>query len=780
MTEREIYFRPKQAERKLKTALELGNAAYLYGVTGIGKTTLVRELLARRRYEYYTAAETEPEEIAQETEGKERIIVIDDLYCVTMQEYQESYALLIKKLLDQESVKLILISRAPVPGWLLSIHVEYRFIEIAEKDFYFSRQEQNEYLRQSGISLEPELLEKAWELGKGHPVSVKLLVLENGNIDLAVKNMWLWLENHVFDQWEKELGEFLMETSIVENYTKELAGMITGRDNVDELIARAEQLGNFMTRTGQDGVWEYRWAMRQSMRQRILKKYSRDRIRQLYSHAGLYYEMHGMFKEALEVYEICQDEESIFRVLSSNARRNPASGAYFELRRYYLSLPEETVIKDPALISYMSMLHSILMNEEESERWFCTLKEYVQNHAGGEKREAKKWLVYLDIALPHRGSADLITLMKSAGSLIAGQKAAMPEFSVTTNLPSLMNGGKDFCEWSKKDRELAASIGKVVELVLGKYGKGLVPLALAESSLEKGADSFEVMRLAEKGRISAEGGGKTEMVFVASALLAWVSILNGSAEYAQEIITAFRSRAEREAPRLLPNVDAFLCRIFLYQKQPAKTMKWLENAPRENEEFCTLERFRYLTKARVYLQTGKYEAALGILEQLLYYAEKMKRTYIEMEVSLLLSIILYRMGREEWRKLLQKCVSQAEGFHFVRLFSRECGAALDLLETGDIVWNDMEFKNQVLEECRRMEKFYPRYLTQGADSEVMLSEQAVKILCLQAEGIPIREISRRLGIKEVTVKYHNQETYRKLGVNSRTAAVNEARRRKLI
>ncbi|MDO4340619.1 MAG: LuxR C-terminal-related transcriptional regulator [Eubacteriales bacterium] len=556
--------------------------------------------------------------------------------------------------------------------------------------------------------------------------------------------------------------------------------MITGRDNVDELIARAEELGNFMTRTGQDGIWEYRWAMRQSMRQRILKKYSRDRIRQLYSHAGLYYEMHGMFKEALELYELCQDEESILRVLSSNARRNPASGAYFELRRYYLSLPEKTVMRDPSLISYMSMLQSILMNEEESERWYHILEEYAGVHSGGEKREAKRWLLYLDIALPHRGSAELITLIKSAGSLIAGHKVAMPEFSVTTNLPSLMNGGKDFCEWSKKDKELAAGIGKVVELVLGKYGKGLVPLALAESSLEKGEDGFEVMRLAEKGRISAEGGGKTEMCFVAAALLAWVSILNGSAEYAEELMMAFRSRAEREAPRMLPNVDAFLCRIFLYLKQPAKTIKWMEDSPDENEEFCTLERFRYLTKARVYLQTGRYEAALGLLEQLLFYAEKMKRTYIEMEASLLLSITLYRMGRTEWRELLQKCVTRAEGFHFVRLFSRECGAALELLEKGNLVWVDTGFKDQVFEECRKMEKFYPRYLTQGTDSEVALSDQAFRILCLQAEGVPIKEIAHRLGIKEATVKYHNQETYRKLGVNSRSAAVNEARRRKLI
>ena len=168
------------------------------------------------------------------------------------------------------------------------------------------------------------------------------------------------------------------------------------------------------------------------------------------------------------------------------------------------------------------------------------------------------------------------------------------------------------------------------------------------------------------------------------------------------------------------------------------------------------------------------------MEQLLSYAEKMKRTYIYMEASLLLAIALYRAGREEWRGILQGCVTQAESYHFVRLFSRECGAALDLLEMADLTWQDEEFRAEVLEECRRMEKFYPRYMEQGTDAEVRLPEQAVKVLKMQAEGLSTRVIAERMGVKEVTVKYHNKETYRKLGVNSRTAAVNEARRRKLI
>ncbi len=772
------YICPEKAVRKLRSARRFRTPLYLYGVTGVGKTSLIIHNLNMKRCIYYSAAETEAGQIAVREQGVEHTVIIDDLQGVTGVEEREAYYKVIQELLGREDVWLILIARCPFPRWLLTLRTKYIFVEIEESDFLFSIEEQRAYLEQYGICLPDELHERAWRMGGGNPLSLLFFAMEKGNLERTQKREWDYLESHVYEQWDVELQEFFMNICIVETFTIRLAAMLTGRSDVEKVIAKAEETGNFFETAGVDGVWKCRWPMRKSMRQRLGRRKTLEQIRRLYYTAGLYYELENQIPEALSMYEECRDMESISRLLISNANKNPSSGWYYELRRYYLELPEQIIEESPALMAGMSLLHSMLMNIEESERWYQALEQYADTHTGGQRREARSRLIYLKIALPHRGSMDMIDLIKNADLFLREWRSTLPELSVTSNLPSIMNGGKDFCEWSRKEREMVVSIGKPVEFVLGKYGKGLVSLVLAESFLERGEDTFEIFSQAEKGKMEAESGGKLEQVFVGIGILAWLSVLKNNAEGAAASLAGFRTRAEKEAPNLLTNIDAFLCRIALYQGNDGAS--WMEQAPDETQEFSIMERFRYLTKTRVYIQQKRYEEAYCLLQQLLYYAETMNRTYILMELHLLLAVVQYRTGQEEWRENLQACVSQAESYHFVRLLSREGSVLLSMLEEGKPTWKDQSFRKQVLEECGQMKEFYPRYLGGRQEDEIVLSENAVKILRYQSEGLSSAAIAEKMKLSEATVKYHSRETYRKLGVKNKTAAIAEAKKRKMI
>lgn len=772
------YISPETAVRKFRSARKFRTPLYLYGVTGIGKTSLVMNNLNMKRCTYYSAADTAAEMVEiKEYEG-ERTVILDDLHCVTDSAQRELFSAKIRQLLDQDNVWLILIGRCPFPRWLLGLRTKYMFVEIPEKDFLLTLEQQKIYTERAGLVFSEEEHRKIWQVGRGIPMSLVFFVMEKGDLERTKKRVWDFLETQVYDQWDTELQDFFMDVSITESFTLQLAAMLTGRNDVEQLIAEAELTGNFFDISGTDGIWKCRWEMRVSMQQRLHRKRTPDQIERLYYTASLYYELAGRIPEALAMYEKYQDMDSISRLLISNARKNPSSGHYFELRKYYLALPHRIVADSPVLMAGLSLLHSMLLNIDESERWYHELEVYAQKHSGSSGKEARDRLLYLKIGLPHTGTVKMIDLLKNADILLRNRKVVLPELAVTSNLPSIMNGGKDFCEWSKRDRELAASIGKPVSFVLGKYGKGLVPLALAESYLEKGGDTFEIFSCAEKGRMEADSSGKMELVFVGSGILAWLSVLKNDAAGARTTLLSLRERAEQEAPNLLENLDTFLCRIGLYQGEDVSA--WLKTAPDEKKEFYTMDRFRYLTKVRVYIQMGRYEAAYCLLQQLLYYAVMMKRTYIHMEVQLLLAIVQYQTGQTGWKDTFQWCITQAEEYHFVRIFSREGPLVYPLFGKEKFIWKDGAYKKQVLSECKQMAENYPSYLQGDEETHIVLSSNATRILKLQEEGLSASEIAAMLKLSEATVKYHNKETYRKLGVKNKTAAIAEAKKRKLI
>ena len=791
-----IYMRPKKAEKKMRLAQDINQTVWLYGVTGSGKTSFIKDYFGKKRYEYFSADEFLSGKAQIPKDKEQHIVVIDDFHTVTQADAREEMYPLLEDLMRRREVWLILIARCAVPRWVMPLYVEYMFYIIDEQDLMISQEQQESYFEMWGIHLTERTFQDIWNLGKGNPLLYHLAAMELISAEMkdvndsdkrkmeqeaikqAVKQAYSYVETHVYDQWDPELQEFLMEMSIVKKFDLQMAQMITGKQDAGRLIDMARETGNFLAE--KDGVYEYRLLFAESMRRRMERTCGAEWINRLYYNAGRYYELKGDIPNALAAYEKCHDKSEVSRLLIANARRNPANGHYYQLRRYYLSLPEETVRQSAVLMAGMSMLQSILMNEEESERWYHMLEEFAESQTGGAKKEAKSRLLYLDIALPHRGSLHMTDILKHAAGIVRERKVILPELSVTSNLPSQLNGGKDFCEWSRKDKELAASIGKMVSGILGRYGKAVVSLALAESFLEKGQDNYEIITLAERGRMQAESAGVQEQCFVAVQLLAQLSLLNGHVEDSVELINSFEKKVRADAPTLLPNIRTLKCSYNLYRGRTKEIMEWMEEAPDENEAFCTMERMRYLIKVRVYLLSGKYEKAFDLLQKLQYYAEKMKRTYIGMEVKLLLAVTLDRLGQKEWEEMLQECITEAESYHFVRLFSREGAASLKLLKAGNFKWEDRAYKKQVMEECEKMAAYYPSYLRFRGEGEVKLSSNALKVLRLQAEGYSTEKIAKILGITISTVKYHSQETYKKLGVTSKAAAVNEARNRKLL
>ena len=791
------YIAPEAALKKLRVAKGLGQAVYIYGATGYGKTELVRQYLSRRRYHYISCAEDaaglmETAETAQEaashSSGKEKeaqprtVMVVDDMHLLKNAEGRKA----VLSLAGRQDVWFILICRSPIPAWLMPLYIKGGFLVITEDDLRLGEKEIAAYMDSQGLTATEEEVAFVAVRSQGNAYTVRhtaLKMLEGMRpgpemAEEIVEAFAAYLESHVMVQWDSDLLEFLMQISVTDEFTLPLAEMVTGNRHAPELLERAVETGNFLS--CRDGTYRLRPQLIRALRRRAAKEYSpQERADHAYN-AGLYYEMQGQIVPALAMFEQCGKKERIRELLIRNARLNPGNGHYFELRRYYLQMEERELEESPVLMAGMSMLYSLMMQEKESEYWYRKLEKFASTAKGGQKREAVSRLAYLDIALPHRGSADMIDIMKRMPALIFDRGMSLPEFSVTSNYPSTMNGGKDFCHWSREDRKLAATIGKLVERVLGRYGKGLVKVALGESFYEKGEDAYEVLTLLARAKMEAEGGGMIEIAFAAVGLQVRLDTLQGEIQTAAEVLASFEKGVrEQGAVQLLPNIGALKCRLALYQGDKEAVSEWMAQAPDEDREFCIMERYRYLTKVRCYLSLGEYLKAQALLEKLRYYTEKCRRTYVRMEVCLLSAIAKYRTGGA-WKEEFLSALKEACGYRFIRLISEEGAAVQELFAAAGKSFlekeiPDKEWLSRLMGETGKVAVRYPVYLKGQLAKAPDFCEAALSVLRLQAEGKSVGKIAQELSMKEATVKYHAKENYRKLGVSGKADAVLAAR-----
>jgi len=746
----------------------------------------VRQYLSGRRYTYLSCEELPWEDgaLPAEEPGRQnrRVVVIDDLHRLKSEELRRE----ILALEEREDIWLILISRSPLPAWLMPQHIKSVFVVISEKDLRMGRSEIAAYLEARGIAYTEEDIQYLQNTAEGnayvlHHVALRMREGLSPGPELYAE-IWdafaVYLENVVLVRWDSDLLEFMMQVSVVDEFTLELAEMISGNLHVTALLEQAAEAGNFMTQ--EDGVYRLRPVLIQALRNRALKIYGRERVEDLKYNAALYYEMHDEVVPALKLFEECGKTERIKNLLIRNARMNPGNGHYYELRRYYFNLDEREIADSPVLMAGMSMLCSMLMDGEKSEYWYEKLKAYAANAKGGIRREAQSRLCYLDIGLPHRGSRDVLAVMKNIPALLFDKGNQLPEFSVTSNLPSTMNGGKDFCHWSPDDTMLAKTVGPLVERVLGRYGKGLVKAALGESYYEKGGDNYKVMTLLTRAQMETERGGTMEIAFAAVGIRIRLALFQGDIQAARELLASFEQSAkENRALQLLPNIQALRCRLALYEGNMDTVERWMKTTPDEDIEFCSLERYRYLTKVRCYLANGEYTKAQALLEKLRYYAEQTNRPYVRMETGLLSAVTKERAGGP-WQEELTAVLREAESYRFLRLITEEGAAVWPLLQQEKKALQgagtlDKDWLRRVLDETAEVSRRYPLYLKKRAAAAADFSGTALTILRLQADGLSLNQIAGKLDMKPFSVSYHIQENYRKLNVSRKADALLAAR-----
>lgn len=792
------FIAPAEAHRKLQLARRMEQNVYMYGATGYGKTTLLKQYLDFRTYEYIDCGVDGWEDtVISYVDSYENDAVNPMKYCIVIDNAQliteTAQKQIISRLLDRKEDWVILSGRVNIPSWVRPYQLAGNLNLITERDLHFTEKEIEAFANRQDIKLSKEDTAFVYKRCEGNAYVVSLMLTTMKEFGLTVgedlaervaKEFVSFLNDHVISQWDIDIQDFMMKMSVVDYFDEELAERITGEDKIAELIERSGNAGNFFFK--KDEIYQFRPIIKRALLDKGHKKLGRNVMNQCYYNAGRYYEYKDDIMKALEMYEQTGESENIRSLLMRNGRKNPAAGFYYELRKYYLMLPEEEVMDDPILMSALSMLHSVLMHEEMSEYWYEKLKAYSEKATGGEKREALRRIAYLNITLPHRGSAGIADLIRNYPKLAGNGIESLPEMSVTNNEPSVMNGGKDFCDWSKIDKFLANTIGVLIEKMLRNYGLGMVDHALGESFYEKGMDSYEVLKHLTKAQLEMQESGKIELAFATTGIQIRLNVVLGDMENAKRLLQSFGERIEsNHARQLKPNFEALKCRLALYTGEQDIVKAWMEDqAPDEQKEFCTLDRYRYLTKLRYYIIHAYYARAGALIGLLRVFAEKSKRIYIQMELDVLESVMRFRQN-QEWQEMFLRTLQRISEYEFVRILSEEGALVYPLLkDISKEVENQKKIPakwfKQVITETKTVAEHYPAYGGMTQNSPADFKPVELQVLKMQAEGKTQSEIADALNVTLRTVKYYSAENYRKLEVTGKTEAVQKARSLNLI
>ncbi len=779
------YIKPKKAWKKLSAAYEITQPTCICGATGFGKTELAKRFLGKKSFHYISCAETGRIDPDKFSPGS--IVVIDDLQMLSDKENQDILVELLKK---GESWVLLLF-RSKVLSWLTPVCLELGMMIISENDLRLTGADMFGYFSDIGTDISPDEISTLCRICDGNALILRYCAARIADgmrmgeeLEREAREYFCdYLNSAVIPQWDSDVTDMLMKMSVVDSFTLPMAEKMTGNPHAAQLIKRATELGSFIYRSS-SGEYTIRRLLLIALRERAEREYGTEKNKSIFLKAGAWYEENDQDSLAFEIYSKCGSYGNIRDLLIRNADKHMGVGYYFEMRKYYFGLDEADIEKSPELMAAMSMLYSTMMNEERSEYWYGKLKEYSLGAVGSQRRAALSRLIYLDIGLPHRGNKGILDVIKSVPTLLFDKGISLPELSVTSNLPSVMNGGKDFCSWSKKDRELAKTVGKLVERVLGDYGKGLCSVSLGESLYEKAEDNYEVLSLLSRSQIESETGGRPEITFVSVGLQARMLAQEGNAEAALSILESFGKKAEDEKySKLCPNIDAMKCRLHLMTGNMDEVKKWCQKAPDENIGFNGMERYRYLTKIRCYIAFGEYTTAFSLAEKMRYYAEKCSRTYILMELGLLTALLKKRTG-VEWKEGFLQTLKTACGYRFVRVISEESAAAVELLDAvsgkASEYCTDAKWLEKVTSISKRAAVYYPSYLKGQKAAAEDFSKLDLDIIRMQADGYSINEIAKMMEINSRTVKYHVQENYRRLGVSGKAEAVLAARNMKLL
>lgn len=496
----------------------------------------------------------------------------------------------------------------------------------------------------------------------------------------------------------------------------------------------------------------------------------------------------GVSEAKLQALHLARNYPAMIPLLEQLVREDIGKTRLWKYRGYFRDLPPELAENSPTICYGLALLAVLSDDIATADEYVALLqkKQTAYRSTSAEYKQIESCLRYMEIALPHRSSHGTFGAIVALVSIVreqGGRDSPLSlSLSLTVNLPSIMNGGRDFWDYSRYVPKIRGVLKGIAKILYGKLGVGMADIATAEILYQQDR-VYEALVLVVSAMPFIEREGDVSILFAAMYLQFCILLVNGQVDSARPMIKTMREKIlAAGADYLIPNLNAHAAWAAMYDGDRELISSWLRTqAPDEFGEFCTADRFCYFVKLRVYLLYGKHLSVVALCERMRPALRSQNRKMDLCRLDMLLAISHFDAGsRQKAFELMRTALELGEKYRFDRLFANEGERMYFLLRAYADEMGESPYLNRVIVLARKMALAFPHYLQKRQESVEPLTDSELAVLQLMAAGRSNAQIGEFMQITVNTVKFHSKNLFSKLDANTRAQAVQTAREHGII
>lgn len=646
---------------------------------------------------------------------------------------------------------------------------------LEQHQMVLKKEELEEFVTENGLTMTRGELDFLYEYTDGWMAAAYLSLLEfvrNGSFGNPGGINHL-MKTSIYDKMPEEYKQILMKLSLFDEFTEDQAAYITEEPKSKYYLMDSVEENCFVKYQVTGHTFEIHSLLRNVAFMELEKSsYSK---KELWRRCGRWYEENHNYIRAIQNYYLAGEKKAAFDILE---RKNgyqlyeKAPNIFYEMFSK-ISMEEKAVhykVYFPFIHYYL-----IYVDIDEGKRLFQKMKEYCEQNKDQLTGRVLGELEIVEAFAKFNDVEAMIESAQKASDLLGGEPSAifneemLTTFGVTeiiTLYHNKIGGLRNFLKSSKKYNAV------YLKLING-YDAGWEALIEAEYMLGTG-NWREAWKQAERAAGKALFGNKACIAISSYLVMMRVSIVQGE-----------KARLESEMKRLAEiiestdtdevRMDYELAVSFIYGRigDTERVADWIKvfDLSRCNG-MVRSARSGCATYGLLLLNEKRYQE-LESLAQVMYKPYKEAVHIVVLITARLYAAIaaLHLYGAPQAMEYLMEAIKMAQPDGLKIMFIENSGELMGLYEE---ISSRFSFIREMLPLCRQ----YQNGLESFKDNSRELTKREQDILVLMMDGMKNIEISQKLKIANVTVEKNLSSIYRKLGVQSRTAAIAEIKNRK--